>query len=70
VVLADFAQLTPDRAASVVFQPGRGAPRLTVTLSGRSYDSTVVKPGPGIAQVTVEQRDPKISGDLGLEAGR
>jgi len=65
VVLADFAQLTPDRAASVVFQPGRGAPRLTVTLSGRSYDSTVVKPGPGIAQVTVEQRDPKISGDLG-----
>jgi hypothetical protein len=67
VVLADFAQLTPDRTASVVFQAGRGNPNLTVTLSGRSYDKTVEKPGPGVAQVTIEQRNPKISGDLAWE---
>jgi hypothetical protein len=75
VVLADFAQLTPDRALLVTSDPYH--PRsLNVTISG----PTPLAPAPAYPDfppmrdrptkptriaVTVQERDPAISGDLG-----
>lgn len=68
VVLADFAQLTPDRTATVTFDPYR--PRhLRVAVSGVAPRG----PSPGGHQrattihVRVQQRRPDIATDLGWE---
>jgi len=63
VVLADFAQLAPDRTASVVFGANPGTVRVTVSGSGyaRSADGLAL----GAVEVTVEVRDDDVPGDLG-----
>ena len=66
VVLADFAQLTPDRSAMVTCDPYHPR-RLNVVVSGVAP----VGPSPGAGgrptQITVrvQQRDPQLPGDLG-----
>jgi len=61
IVLADYMQLTPDRAVTVVKKLviGRNTkPQVTVTVSGLTYMSSSAESGPGFAQAIVEQRDP------------
>jgi hypothetical protein len=58
VVLADFIQLAPDRALTVVPVLGRiQKNQYTVTLSGITYTSTEAGAGGGTARVIVEERD-------------
>jgi hypothetical protein len=56
VVLADYAQLAPDRTASIVFA-GRSLTQFHVSLTGVSYAQTATRPGPAIARATVEERN-------------
>jgi hypothetical protein len=65
-VLADFAQLTPDRSAILVNDPA--APAVyTLIVSGLAPKLTPTAPwGPQIT-VTIEQRRTDIGGDLGWE---
>jgi hypothetical protein len=56
VVLADYAQLAPDRSASVAFA-GRSLTKFHVSLTGISYAQTATQPGPAIARATVEERN-------------
>ena len=66
VVLADFAQLTPDRSAMVTCDPHHPR-RLNVVVSGVAP----VGPSPGASgratQITVrvQERDPQLPGELG-----
>jgi hypothetical protein len=75
VVLADFAQLTPDRALIATADPYH--PRtIRVTISGPvpngpppDYRNAPLPPSddpsrPTVVTVTVQERDPRISGDL------
>jgi hypothetical protein len=66
VVLADFAQLTPDRSAMVTCDPHHPR-RLNVVVSGVA--PTGPSPGHGgrPTQITVrvQERDPQLPGDLG-----
>jgi hypothetical protein len=59
VVLADFAQLAPNRTASIVF---KDPTHLTISVSGpigsRKLDRNEI-------EVSVEERNPQIEGDLG-----
>jgi hypothetical protein len=57
VVLADFAQLAPDRSVTVL---GTNASSRTVTVVGRAPVATVSSSVPSDIQVTVEQRNPRI----------
>ncbi|MDQ1651685.1 MAG: hypothetical protein QOI35_885 [Cryptosporangiaceae bacterium] len=67
VVLADFAQLAPDRTASVIYGSDPNAVNLGVT--GSSYGLSMAGGVPtGVVEVTVERRDPGIPGDLGWVA--
>jgi hypothetical protein len=64
VVLADFIQLAPDRAATVVFA---GETSLTVTLAGISHrltEGTHEEVYPGMAVVSIEQHNPDAGGML------
>jgi hypothetical protein len=65
IILADYIQLAPDRAAAVIFSKGRGSRDFTVTLSGPSYSSSATQLGPGIARATLEERDFALNQDLG-----
>jgi hypothetical protein len=59
-VLADYAQLAPNRSALVTIDPAD--PRSArVIVGGTAGDG----PQPNVITVTVEQADPKIGGDLG-----
>jgi hypothetical protein len=66
VVLADFAQLTPDRSAIVTSDPYR--PRsVNVVVSGVTPRAPGPAPGerPNTIRVRVQERDPAIASDLG-----
>jgi hypothetical protein len=63
VVLADFAQLAPDRSASVTF--GADPRYVNVAVSGTGYALTADGQTFGTVEVTVERRDPGVPGDLG-----
>ena len=72
VVLADFAQLAPDRAAILTFDPYLPGV-LNLTVSGFTYTSTAlmnteVQPDRSRVEVDVEVRHPDIGGDLGWMA--
>ena len=66
VVLADFAQLAPDRTATVTFGSTPGTVRVAVNGSGyaRSADGLAL----GSVEVTVEVREDGVPGDLGWVA--
>ncbi len=55
VVLADFAQLAPDRSATVVFD-SQDATKLTVTVTGASYAASAVGPQSSQIEVGVEKK--------------
>jgi hypothetical protein len=59
VVLADFAQLAPDREVRITF--GHDSTSLTIEVIGLS---TYGKAGHNEMNVSLEERDPKIAGDL------
>jgi hypothetical protein len=66
VVLADFAQLTPDRSAVVTCDPYR--PRtLSVVVSGVAPRGPAPSPDERATQIRIraQERDPAIKGDLG-----
>ena len=75
-VIAEFAQLAPDRSASVVFDTvlagGQGASAgvrtVNVTVTGFSYNRAGNLAGTTGIRVTLEERDPKVPNDLGWEA--
>jgi hypothetical protein len=56
IVLADYAQLGPNRSASVAFEQG-SLTHFHVSLAGVSYAASATKTGPGIARATIEERD-------------
>ncbi len=63
VVLADFAQVAPDRTVSVAFS--LNPTQLIVTLAKPGYErSAGIREG-AVVEVTVEQRRTDVSGDLG-----
>jgi len=63
VVLADFAQLAPDRAATIAFDP-RDARAVNVSLAGVAYRASGAGQGPSTVDVSVETRRPNVEGDL------
>jgi len=68
VVQADFIQLVPGRAASVVFdKPGAGAKSLNVTVAGVSYIQSAGG-GPSDIEASLETRASDIEGELGWTA--
>jgi len=64
VVLADFAQLAPDRSATVVFD-SRDQTKLTVTITGPTYAASDVGSGGSQMEVSVQKKLPKSSGAPG-----
>lgn len=64
VVQADFAQLAPDRTASITWNT-RDQRSLRVTVSGSSYTASGAGTGPSQMEVAVETRAPEVKGDLG-----
>lgn len=62
VVLAQFAQLAPDRALTVVF--GANPAAVTVTVSGLSHRLVDGFAKPPAVTVAVQTADPALSGDL------
>ncbi|HEY3398448.1 MAG TPA: hypothetical protein VGM19_12405 [Armatimonadota bacterium] len=66
VVLADFAQLTPDRSAVVTFDPASNT-GLNVTVTGPTYNQSALGRGPedlAVLEVSVEQKTPNVGGEL------
>jgi len=64
VVLADFAQLAPDRTVTVSYD-SRDLKLLTITLAGVSYEESAAGKGPSEVEVTVETRQEGVEGDVG-----
>jgi hypothetical protein len=64
--MADFAQLAPDRNASVVFGPG--AADVQVRVGGNAYAVTPDGQTHDRVDVTVEWHTPGVPGDLGWVA--
>lgn len=69
VILADFAQLAPDRSVILTYNP-YNPDRLNVTVSGLTYKAIADtngrrEEGGSTIEITVEQRIPNIEGDLG-----
>ena len=66
IILAEFIQLVPGRAVSVVFdRPGAAAKSLMVTVTGVSYIQTAAEGGPGVIEVNLESREAGVKSDLG-----
>ncbi len=64
VVLADFAQLTPDRVAQVVTNSTPDKRHVVVTVTGPTYtEAMTFSEGPQL-EVTVEQQMPQVAGEL------
>jgi len=64
VVLADFAQLAPDRTATLVYDP-KNPKRLDVAVAGLTYAASKAGKGPAEMEVTVEAKPVGADGDLG-----
>lgn len=67
VVLADYAQLAPDRLATVVFDPDMPE-AVAVTVCGPGYRQSQVGRISSEIEVTVETRTPNVGEDLGWVA--
>lgn len=64
VVLAEFAQLAPDRLATVVFDPDK-PDLVAVTVCGPGYRQSIMGRGSSHIEVTVEAKVPNVEGELG-----
>jgi hypothetical protein len=60
VVRAEFAQLTPSRTATVVFEENN---RIRISVAGLSYKETDLKQGPGRVTARLQRYDPVLGGD-------
>lgn len=65
IVLTDFAQLTPDRSATVM--TAAGATSLTITVSGPAYTATAAGAGTTRLSVRVERSRPELTDELTWE---
>ncbi|MEU6235874.1 Ig-like domain repeat protein [Kitasatospora sp. NPDC047058] len=63
VVLADYVQLHADRSVLVTYDPQRPA-RLRVAVSGDSYERTMEDVGPSRIEISVQEREPGLQGEL------
>lgn len=63
VVLAQFAQLSPNRTATVVFN-GTDPTKLTLTVSGLTYPTTSSYATRSEIDVLVQEKNPALQGDL------
>ncbi|MCX5256818.1 Ig-like domain-containing protein [Streptomyces canus] len=63
VVVSDFAQLNEDRSVLVTYDPYRPA-HLQVAVSGGSYERTLESGGSSRIEVSVQEREPGLEGDL------
>jgi hypothetical protein len=64
VVLADYAQLAPDRTATVIYDP-RNPKKIDLAVTGLTYQSSQAAAGPSLMEVTVETKPLGADGDLG-----
>ena len=64
VVQADFAQLAPDRTATVIYDP-KNPKKVDVAIVGLSYAATAQGKGPSVVEVGVETKPVGADGDLG-----
>lgn len=67
VVVANFAQILPERSLAVNFNPSNLS-EISFTLSGVSYIQGYAGSGPGIVEVTLEKKNPPLTGRAGLGA--
>jgi hypothetical protein len=64
VVLADFAQLTPDRSATITYDK-HNPNKINITVSGLSYQKgakTIL--GPSLMEASLEEKNPQLEGEL------
>ncbi len=64
VVLADYAQLAPDRTATVIYDP-KNPKKIDLAVTGLTYQSSQAAAGPSLMEVTVETKPLGADGDLG-----
>ncbi len=64
VVLADLAQLTPDRTAVMVYKP-QNPKKINLVVAGRSYAASSASKGPSLMEVTVESNPSGAGNELG-----
>lgn len=64
VVQADFAQLAPDRSATVVYDP-KNRKKLDVAITGLAYSASAAGKSSPVMEVTVEAKPVGADGDLG-----
>ena len=53
VVLADLAQLTPERTATITYNP-KNPTNIDIVVAGLSYSATSAGKGPSLVQATIE----------------
>lgn len=63
VVLADFAQLLPDRTATAVFDQADKR-KVTVSVAGAAYRASKAGRRPPLIEVTVQSKRPGVEGEL------
>jgi hypothetical protein len=71
VTRADYAQLPPDRHTRVTISPSPTTTKLEVVIKGPSFaasSATAFGFAPGKMRLTLERRNPQLSGDLAWEA--
>lgn len=66
VVVANFAQILPERTLSVSFNPSKLSD-ITITLSGVSYIQGYAGSGPGEVEAVLENKKPNLPDELGWE---
>lgn len=66
VVVANFAQILPERSLAVNFNPSNLS-EISFTLSGVSYIQGYAGSGPGIVEVALEKKNPLLPEELGWE---
>jgi hypothetical protein len=64
VVLADYAQLTPYRYATVIYDP-KNPKKIDVAIAGVTYQSSQSASGPSVVEVSVETKPVGADADLG-----
>jgi hypothetical protein len=64
VVMADFAQLVPDRSATIIWDP-KNSKHIDLAVSGTSYGGATAGNGPSVMEITVESKPVGADPDLG-----
>ena len=64
VVLADLAQLTPERTAAIVYNP-KNPTKIDIMVAGLSYSATSAGKGPSLVEATLEYNPAGADDELG-----